>query len=133
MRKYKITLRIIILMVIVGLFKVNLNLNRQIYEGIVNDNNYKSTTKYKDKYNLDNMVDVLSYPEKYNVKSDITIPKIRVLFSNKPFDFRIDTNKYTFFINKNIKDKFKSNINNRLDNLKTYILHIGKKVKNIVP
>ncbi|KEH97462.1 hypothetical protein [Clostridium botulinum] len=135
MRKYKISLIIIVFLIIVGLFQVNLNLNRQIYRSIVKDMNYTNSTykNNKDSYNLDDMVEVLSCPQKYDVKNDTTIPKIRVLFENKPFDFRVDTNKYMFFINYNVISNFKSNAKDKLSNFKFVFLEIGKKIKNIVP
>ncbi|AEB76512.1 conserved hypothetical protein [Clostridium botulinum BKT015925] len=97
--------------------------------------NYTNSTykNNKDSYNLDDMVEVLSCPQKYDVKNDTTIPKIRVLFENKPFDFRVDTNKYMFFINYNVISNFKSNAKDKLSNFKFVFLEIGKKIKNIVP
>ncbi|KEI00978.1 hypothetical protein IRP63_03945 [Clostridium botulinum] len=135
MRRYKILLIGIGFVIIVGLFQVNLNLNRQIYVSIVKDMNYTNSTRKnnKDSYDLDDMVEVLSYPQKYDVKSDTTIPKIRILFENKPFDFRVDTNKYMFFINRNVISNFKLKSKDKLSNLKFNFFEIGKKIKNIVP
>ncbi|CAG7840071.1 hypothetical protein Z959_11400 [Clostridium novyi B str. ATCC 27606] len=135
MRRYKILLIVIVFCVIVGLFQVNLNLNRQIYKSIVKNISYNNS-KYKnnkDYYDLDDMVEVLSYPQKYDVKSDTTIPKIRVLFQKKPFDFRVDTDKYMFFINGNVISNFKLKTKNKLSNLKFDFFKIGKNIKNIVP
>lgn len=113
MKKYKFMVGIIILCTIVGLFKINLNLNRQIYLSIVEGED-RVSNELKSNYNLDNMVDVLSYPQKYNIKSTnkneirTNIPKIRVLFNENPFDFRIDFTNYTFSINKRVMDKLKN-------------------------
>ncbi|KGM97919.1 hypothetical protein Z968_01770 [Clostridium novyi A str. 4552] len=134
MKKYKISFILTFLIILIGLCKVNINLNRQIYKSIMKDmNNKKNITQRYENNNLDNMVDVLSYPEKYDIKSGISIPKIRVLFEKKPFDFRIDTNKYEFFINSNSVLNFKRKFSNEVRDIKKDIYEIGKKTKNIVP
>lgn len=118
MRKYKITFLIAIVLMVMGLCKINLNLNRQIYSTIAGYSNYKNNLSETKSWNLDHMEDVLTYPEKYNIRGNkdkegiASVPRIRILFNNKPFDFRIDTDKYVFFINMevfhNINSKFRS-------------------------
>lgn len=133
MKKIKIFSIIIIIFLVIGLFKVNLNLNRQIYMGIVSDikGEYAVLNKDKASWNLDHMVDVLSYPDKYNIgninekenfkEEDMTIPKVRILFSGRPFDFRIDTKNYTFVINGGLLSNFKASISNIMDKVKGLI------------
>jgi len=104
---------------VTGLAIINYNLNRQIYSGIIEDISDENKT-YDNKHmswDLDMMSDVLTYPEKYQIekislKNDeteakVVIPKIRILYSSAPFDFRIDTNKYTFFINSTVIENIK--------------------------
>ncbi|WP_242845981.1 hypothetical protein [Clostridium novyi] len=130
MKKYKISFIAMFLVILVGLCKININLNRQIYESIMKDmNTNKSINQRYENNNLDNVVDVLSYPEKYDIKSDINIPKVRILFEKKPFDFRIDTNKYEFFINSNSIVNFKREVKNKVVGVKEYILKLVKKQK----
>lgn len=134
MKKYKISFILMFLVILIGLCKININLNRQIYESIMKDmNTNKNINQRYENNNLDNVVDVLSYPEKYDIKSDISIPKVRILFEKKPFDFRIDTNKYEFFINNNSIVNFKRKVRDKVVNVKEYIFKVGKKAKNIVP
>jgi len=73
-------------------------------------------------WNLDHMEDILTYPEKYNIggvnedkKSKANVPKIRILYNNEPFDFRIDTNKYTFFVNNQILYNLGNTVNNLIN------------------
>ncbi|KOA21249.1 hypothetical protein CLHOM_03790 [Clostridium homopropionicum DSM 5847] len=108
-----------IFVTVTGLAVVNYNLNRQIYSGILED--IKDENKAYDNKNksrdLDMMADVLTYPEKYQIEKislkdreteeKVVIPKVRILYNSSPFDFRIDTNKYTFFINGNVIENIK--------------------------
>ena len=104
---------------ITGLAVVNYNLNRQIYSGILQDIN-DGDKAHNDKNmsrDLDMMADVLTYPEKYQIQKislkdreteeKVVIPKVRILYNSSPFDFRIDTNKYTFFINETVIENIK--------------------------
>lgn len=104
---------------ITGLAVVNYNLNRQIYSGILQDIS-DGNKAYNDKNisrDLDMMADVLTYPEKYQIQKislkdreteeKVVIPKVRILYNSSPFDFRIDTNKYTFFINETVIENIK--------------------------
>lgn len=104
---------------VTGLAVVNYNLNRQIYSGILKDINEENNA-YDEKNmpkDLDMMADVLTYPEKYKIEKislkeretdeKVVIPKVRILYSSAPFDFRIDTNKYTFFINSTVIENIK--------------------------
>lgn len=130
MKKFKISFILMILAILIGLCKININLNRQIYESMMkNMNTNKNITQRYENNNLDNMVDVLSYPEKYDIKSNISIPKVRILFQKKPFDFRIDTNKYEFFLNSNSIINFKRKTKDKFINAKKYIFKVGKKQK----
>ncbi|MCY6371833.1 hypothetical protein [Clostridium ganghwense] len=116
MKKLKIILMSIIMFLILGygIFCVNINLNRQIYNSIVGDIICYGDDKKT--WNLDNMQQVLNNPCRYKSKNiskdkeEGCVPKIRILFNNNPFDFRIDTHNYVFFINNNVITKFKSNI-----------------------
>ncbi len=95
-----------------GLFSVNINLNRQIYDSIVGET--LSYTDNKKVWNLDRMQQVLDNPCKYKMKDisnkedESCVPNIRVLFNANPFDFRIDINKYIFFINDQVIPTFKT-------------------------
>lgn len=139
MKKHKIFLLVIILCVVISIFKINLNLNRQIYKSIVQDTNSENILYKKNKecYNLDNMVDVLTYPNKYDIKKlntgdkeeKINIPRIRILFNRKPFDFRIDTNKYIFFLNNRVLSNLKNQFENNVMSLKKFIFNIGSSIK----
>lgn len=95
-----------IVILIFGVMYVNVNINRQIYSSVVNEYAYEDKNKTWD---VDNMVDVFSNmnnnKSEYLKKEDNRLPKIRILFNLKPFDFRIDTNKYTFYINQDIVKK----------------------------
>lgn len=123
--KYKITFLIIVILMVIGLCKINLNLNRQIYSTIAGDSNYKSNSVGSNSWNLDHMEDILTYPEKYNIENYVgeednvsNVPKIRILFNKKPFDFRIDTDKYVFFININVLHNLNNKLNNLLNNFR---------------
>ncbi len=124
MRKYKIVFFITLILIVIGLCRVNLNLNRQIYSTIAGDINNRSMVYNQDEssWNLDHMEDILTYPEKYNIggvnedkKSKANVPKIRILYNNEPFDFRIDTNKYTFFVNNQILYNLGNTVNNLIN------------------
>lgn len=114
-----IPLILFIIVTITGLAVVNCNLNRQIYSGILEDISDENKA-YDDKnkpIDLEMMADVLTYPEKYKIEKislkdsesegKVVIPKIRILYNSSPFDFRIDTNKYTFFINSTVIENIK--------------------------
>ncbi|QGU95514.1 hypothetical protein GOM49_10810 [Clostridium bovifaecis] len=136
MKRIKILLIIIVLFIIIGLFRVNLNLNRQIYMSIASDirSEELNYNKERDSWNLDHMVEVLSYPNKYDIgdingkknlkENELTIPKVRILFSARPFDFRIDTKEYIFFINSSIVSKFKLKIGSINEKLKSSTLKL---------
>jgi hypothetical protein len=120
-----------------GLCKVNLNLNRQIYSTIAGDINNKSSlgNDNKNSWNLDHMEDILTYPEKYNigggsgdVESKANVPKIRILYNHVPFDFRIDTNNYIFFINNQVLE----NLSNKANNLINSFRNKTVKVWNLI-
>lgn len=140
MAKFKIICISMIVFVIIGLCTVNINLNRQIYSSIAGDINHEDINYKKEKFswNLDYMGEVLTYPDKYDIgntdnkkdakNSETVMPKIRILYNPKPFDFRIDTNNYVFFINasviSNLKLKFygtfskvKTTMSNLVDNI----------------
>lgn len=123
MIKYKITLILALILIFIGLGQINLNLNRQIYSTIAGDSNYKSNVYNKHSWNLDHMEDILTYPENYNIggraeEGTANVPKVRILFNNKPFDFRIDTDKYVFFINNNVLENINDKFNNLIDNFR---------------
>jgi hypothetical protein len=124
-RKYKIILILALILIFIGLGQINLNLNRQIYSSIAGDSNYKSTVNNEHSWNLDHMEDILTYPENYNIggrngdeEGMANVPKVRILFNNKPFDFRIDTDKYVFFINSNVIENINNRFNNLIDNFR---------------
>lgn len=143
MKKTKILFIFIILLLIFGLGMINLNLNRQIYMSVISgtDINESINNEYINEWDLDYMVDVLSYPEKYEIKDlngetdnknqSINIPKIRVLFNPKPFDFRIDSNKYTFYINNSLMSNFISKLNNTAKVLKDYSKEMVNKARKM--
>lgn len=139
MKKHKVFLLVIILCVLISICKINLNLNRQIYKSIAQDvNNENILDKNQEEYyNLDNMVDVLSYPHKYDIKSlskgnkeeRFNIPRVRILFNRKPFDFRIDTSKYIFFLNSRVLSNLKNQFKNNVTSLKNFTVNIGSGIK----
>lgn len=114
-----IPLLLFIFTTVTGLAVVNCNLNRQIYSGILEDiSDENKAYDYKNKpIDLEMMADVLTYPEKYKIEKislkdsesegKVVIPQIRILYNSSPFDFRIDTNKYTFFINSTVIENIK--------------------------
>lgn len=135
MRRYKLTFILIFVFMFLGLCTINLNLNRQIYSTIVGDSKYKNNLSTNNPWNLDHMEDILTYPEKYNVgvengekESMANVPKIRVLFNGKPFDFRIDTDKYIFFININVLENLNNKFNGLIDSFRKKTV----KVWNVV-
>lgn len=123
--KYKMVFLIVLIFMLTGLCKINLNLNRQIYSTIAGDSNYKSNLNASSSWNLDHMEDILTYPEKYDIgasneesESVSNVPKIRILFNKKPFDFRIDTDKYVFFININVLYNLNNTFNTLINNFR---------------
>ncbi|MEA4828280.1 MAG: hypothetical protein VB130_16915 [Clostridium sp.] len=131
MAKFKIIYISMIVFVIIGLCTVNINLNRQIYSSIAGDINHEDINYNKEKlsWNLDYMGEVLTYPDKYDIgntdskkdtkDSETVMPKIRILYNPKPFDFRIDTNNYIFFINGNVINNLKFKFYNTFSKVKT--------------
>ncbi|MCY6484263.1 hypothetical protein OW763_07830 [Clostridium aestuarii] len=118
MKKSKIIFNLIffsfIISIVYGVVKVNANLNRQIYLSVVGNHDYKNN---KTKWELGHMQQILDSTDRYLIKdlvgkkNDGSVPKIKVLYNLKPFDFRIYTENYMFFINKDVI----SNINAKFD------------------
>ncbi|MFU0825374.1 hypothetical protein [Clostridium sp.] len=140
MKRIKILSFVIIIFLLIGLCKVNLNLNRQIYMSIASDisNEDLYYNNGRNRWNLDHMIEVFSYPSKYDIvdingkkstkEDEITIPRIRILFSAKPFDFRIDTKKYVFYINSRIMSNFKSKLHSTSESMKDSTIIFFKNI-----
>lgn len=102
MAKWQKIFMFVFMMIIVvyGFFCVNINVNRQIYTSLQGKS---IMDKENGNWDLDNMINTLNSSQSIKKnKEDEYIPKFRVLFNVHPFDFRIDTNKYVFYINKDV-------------------------------
>ncbi|MFL0251197.1 hypothetical protein ACJDT4_12245 [Clostridium neuense] len=122
-----IFISILVIITLVSICINNVQLNRNIY---CNDLHIKKSkqdlmSKTND-YNLDDMEKHLDYLENKDENSKeknkiseviekVYVPKVRILFRSNPFDARIETENYKFYINNEItftlENKF-TNINN---------------------
>ncbi|MCY6959712.1 hypothetical protein [Clostridium brassicae] len=141
MKLKKIFLGIIMIVILgYGLLAVNINMNRQIYSSLVND--YMFYEDDNKTWDINNMVEAFNnvnnnvnnnnnnkVKEVVNGEDD-RIPKFRVLFNPIPFDFRIDTNKYVFYINKDVFSN--KGFNKGIEYLKNKVLKLNEVIKKYI-